>query len=231
MAKDDPVFHRPLRGWGRGGGPGHRGDGRALRKLAGAAPVFAGGRLEADLLCQRSGDGCPEGGVCRAAGRGPGPGRAVAALAPGPARRWTTPPGGTPVSPAARGSYRVLEDSGMDLPGPRKADPPVHLRRILVYSSANAAGAASARARKLATAAGDLDRLVRTAGTGFTPPLTPSPPAPQRSPQSAASRRTCAPRSAARHRQTSPVMALRPGRHRCRGRRRWLVCPADQPGS
>ena len=70
---------------------------------------------------------------------------------------------------AARGSYRVLEDGGMDLPGPRKADPPVHLRRILVYSTANAAGAASARARKLATAAGDLDRLVRTAGTRFHP--------------------------------------------------------------
>jgi hypothetical protein len=70
---------------------------------------------------------------------------------------------------AARGSYRVLEDGGMDLHGPRKADPPVHLRRILVYSSANAAGAASARARKLATAAGDLDRLVRTAGTRFHP--------------------------------------------------------------
>ena len=70
---------------------------------------------------------------------------------------------------AARGSYRVLEDGGMDLPGPRKADPPVHLRRILVYSTANAAGAAKARARKLATAAGDLDRLVRTAGTRFHP--------------------------------------------------------------
>ena len=69
---------------------------------------------------------------------------------------------------AARGSYRVLEDGGMDLPGPRKADPPVHLRRILVYSTANAAGAAKARARKLAAAA-DLDRLVRTAGTRFHP--------------------------------------------------------------
>ena len=70
---------------------------------------------------------------------------------------------------AARGSYRVLDDGGMDLPGPRKADPPVHLRRILVYSSANAAGAAKARARKLAAAADDLDRLVRTAGTRFHP--------------------------------------------------------------
>jgi Domain of unknown function (DUF4277) len=70
---------------------------------------------------------------------------------------------------AARGSYRVLEDGGMDLAGPRKTDPPVHLRRILVYSTANAAGAAKARARKLASAAGDLDRLVRTAGTRFHP--------------------------------------------------------------
>jgi Domain of unknown function (DUF4277) len=68
---------------------------------------------------------------------------------------------------AARGSYRVLEDGGMDLAGRRKADPPVHLRRILVYSSANAAGAARARALKLGKAAAELDKLVRTAGTRF----------------------------------------------------------------
>jgi len=37
-----------------------------------------------------------------------------------------------------------------------------------VHSPANAAGAAEARARKLA-AAGDLDRLARTAGTRFHP--------------------------------------------------------------
>jgi transposase len=71
--------------------------------------------------------------------------------------------------PAARGSYRVLEDGGMDLPGPRRTDPPVHLRRILVYSPANAEGQAKARARKLAKATGELDRLVRTAGTRFHP--------------------------------------------------------------
>jgi hypothetical protein len=70
---------------------------------------------------------------------------------------------------AARGMYRVLEDGGMDLAGPRKADPPVHLRRILVHSSANAAGQAKARALKLAKATGELDRLVRTAGTRFHP--------------------------------------------------------------
>jgi len=70
---------------------------------------------------------------------------------------------------AARGAYRVLEDDGMDLRGPRKADPPVHLRRILVYSSASAAGQAKARAAKLAKAATELDKLVRTAGTRFHP--------------------------------------------------------------
>src|SRR6266853_5619360 len=70
---------------------------------------------------------------------------------------------------AARGTYRVLEDGGMDIPGPRKSDPAVHLRRILVYSSANATGQAKARALKLAKAAGELDKLVRTAGTRFHP--------------------------------------------------------------
>ena len=43
------------------------------------------------------------------------------------------------------------------------------LRRILVYSSANAAGQAKARALKLAKAAAELDKLVRTAGTRFHP--------------------------------------------------------------
>jgi hypothetical protein len=71
---------------------------------------------------------------------------------------------------AARGTYRVLEDDdGMDIGGPRKSDPVVHLRRILVYSWANAAGQAKARALKLAKAAGELNRLVRTAGTRFHP--------------------------------------------------------------
>jgi len=70
---------------------------------------------------------------------------------------------------AERATYRVLEDGGMDLAGRRKADPPVHLRRILVHSSANAAGAAKARALKLSKAAAELDKLARTAGTRFHP--------------------------------------------------------------
>ena len=70
---------------------------------------------------------------------------------------------------AARGTYRVAEDDGMDIRGPRKSDPVVHLRRILVYSPANAAGQAKARALKLARAATELDKLVRIAGTRFHP--------------------------------------------------------------
>jgi transposase len=67
-----------------------------------------------------------------------------------------------------RGTYRVMEDT-MDLAGPRKKDPVVTLRRILVYSSANAAAQAKSRALKLAHARTDLDTLTRTAGTRHHP--------------------------------------------------------------
>ena len=119
----------------------------------------------------------------------------------------------------------------MDLTGPRKADPPVHLRRILVYSSASAAGAAKARARKLAKATADLDRLVRTAGTRFHPTAG-----------AVAARVTAIAASTARQgvsacrdhpgrlRQTSAVLAFRSGCARRRSRHRRLVRPAGQPG-
>src|SRR5260370_10363298 len=64
---------------------------------------------------------------------------------------------------AARGTYRVLEDDGMDIHGPRNSDPAVHLRRILVDCPANAAAQAKATAAKLAKAAAELANLVRTA--------------------------------------------------------------------
>jgi hypothetical protein len=67
-----------------------------------------------------------------------------------------------------RGSYRVCEDT-TDLAGPRKKDPVHRLRRILVYSTANAAAAAKARASKLARARTDLDTLTRTAGSRYHP--------------------------------------------------------------
>lgn len=63
-----------------------------------------------------------------------------------------------------RGSYRVCEDT-MDLAGPRKKDPVQTLRRILVYSTANATAQAKARSLRLAQARTDLDTLTRTAGT------------------------------------------------------------------
>jgi transposase len=67
-----------------------------------------------------------------------------------------------------RGSYRVCEDT-MELAGPRKKDPVHTLRRILVYSTANATAQAKARALKLAQARTDLDTLTRTAGTRHHP--------------------------------------------------------------
>src|SRR6266508_2793579 len=67
-----------------------------------------------------------------------------------------------------RGAYRVTEDT-MDLAGPRKKDRVHQLRRILVYSTANAAAAAKARTLKLAHARTDLDTLTRTAGTRHHP--------------------------------------------------------------
>ncbi|MDH6129248.1 transposase [Kitasatospora sp. GP82] len=65
--------------------------------------------------------------------------------------------------PAEREIYRVLEDVHT-LAGPRKGGPILTLRRILVHSTANAAGQRAARAKRLAKAAEDLDKLARAAG-------------------------------------------------------------------
>ena len=69
-----------------------------------------------------------------------------------------------------RGSYRVGEDT-MDLAGPRKKDPVLTLRRILVHSTANATAQAKARQLRLAQARTDLDTLTRTAGTRHHPTI------------------------------------------------------------
>src|SRR6266545_1876889 len=63
-----------------------------------------------------------------------------------------------------RDSYRVCEDT-MDLAGPRKKDPVLTLRRILVYSTANARQLRHTQART------DLDTLTRTAGTRHHPTI------------------------------------------------------------
>uniref|UniRef100_A0AAU2UW08 IS1634 family transposase n=1 Tax=Streptomyces sp. NBC_00003 TaxID=2903608 RepID=A0AAU2UW08_9ACTN len=65
--------------------------------------------------------------------------------------------------PAEREVYRVLEDVHT-LAGPRKRDPVLTLRRILVHSTANAAGQQATRAKRLAKAAEELDKLARAAG-------------------------------------------------------------------
>jgi transposase len=72
-------------------------------------------------------------------------------------------------TPAAdRGRWRVTEDT-MTLAGKRKKDPMLTLRRVFVHSTARAHAAATARAKKLDRATGDLDRLVRGLGSRHYP--------------------------------------------------------------
>jgi transposase len=74
-------------------------------------------------------------------------------------------------SPEQRGRWHVLEDSRpFEIRNPkRKSDPAITLRRIFVHSSARAAAAATSRAKKLARARDDLDRLTRGLGGRFYP--------------------------------------------------------------
>jgi transposase len=62
-----------------------------------------------------------------------------------------------------RERYRVLEDTHT-LKGPRKSDPELTVRRILVHSTANAAGQQAARDKRLTKAAEDLNKLASVAG-------------------------------------------------------------------
>jgi transposase len=67
-----------------------------------------------------------------------------------------------------RGRWRATEDT-MTLAGKRKRDPVHTLRRVFVHSTARAHAAATARAKKLQRATGDLDRLVRGLGSRHYP--------------------------------------------------------------
>ena len=67
-----------------------------------------------------------------------------------------------------RGSYRVIEDT-MTLTGKAKRDPILDIRRVFVWSSANAQAAKTNRARKLDRARDDLDRLERGLGSRHYP--------------------------------------------------------------
>ncbi len=71
-------------------------------------------------------------------------------------------------APEQRGHWHVREDV-MTLPGPRKRDPVLTLRRVFVHSSARATAATTARAKKLDRARDDLDRLTRGLGSRHYP--------------------------------------------------------------
>src|SRR5258708_3719662 len=67
-----------------------------------------------------------------------------------------------------RGTYRVLEDR-WTMRGKAKRDPSLDLRRVFVWSSADAGAAVKARAKKLERATEDLDSLTRGLGGRFYP--------------------------------------------------------------
>ena len=71
-------------------------------------------------------------------------------------------------APEDRGRYHVREDT-MVVAGKRKADPALTVRRVFVWSSARAAAAAHARAKKLDRARDDLGRLERGLGSRHYP--------------------------------------------------------------
>jgi transposase len=66
-------------------------------------------------------------------------------------------------APAAREVYRVLQDVH-EMAGPRKRDPVLRVRRVLVHSTGNAKGQQAARDKRLARATEDLDKVCRGAG-------------------------------------------------------------------
>src|SRR6266568_1769558 len=137
----------------------------ALKQIAGPRPFLVVGDSKLISYTNAAAMGTQRAGFVAPLAAARVPAGLFAALPPGAGTAVDYTAGRDAGKPAAaRGVYRVLEDGGMDLAGPRKADPPVHLRRILVYSSANAAGQAKARALKLAKATGELSRLVRTDG-------------------------------------------------------------------
>jgi transposase len=68
-----------------------------------------------------------------------------------------------PTPTGGRATYRVIEDTWW-MSGPRKADRALALRKVFVWSSANAGAAAASRAKKLARATEDLDSLTRGLG-------------------------------------------------------------------
>ena len=227
-----PVFHRPYSG-GAAEVAQVTGAMTALKQIAGPRPFLLVGDSKLISYTNAAAMDAQGAGFVAPLAASRVPAGLFAALPPGAgtAVDYTAErDAGKPA--AARGSYRVLEDGGMDLPGPRKTDPPVHLRRILVYSTANAEGAG--QSPRPQTRHGR-----RGAGPAGAHRRNPVSPHRRRGRRPRQDDRRQAPRGdlpahhdhPGRRRQTRPVLALRPGRHRRRGRHRRLVRPADQPGA
>jgi hypothetical protein len=157
-----PVFHRAY-----GGGAAEvaqvAGAMTALKQIAGRRPFLLVGDSKLISYTNAAAMSTQRAGFVALLGAARVPSGLFAALPPGTGTAVDCTAGRDAGKPAAaRGIYRVLEDGGMDLAGPRKTDPPVHLRRCA------------------------------PPGPGFTPPRTPSPPASGQSPQSAAPGLACA---------------------------------------
>jgi transposase len=158
-----PVWHRAYDG-GAGEVAQVAGAMRALRQLAGPRRFLVVGDSKLVSYANLRGIMAAEVEFIAPASKTYVPAEVLAALDPAAA---------TPVDYLAerdqgkpaeqRGSYRVLEDT-MTLAGKRKADPLLRVRRVLVWSSARAGAAATARARKLDRARDDLQRLQRGLG-------------------------------------------------------------------
>jgi len=72
-------------------------------------------------------------------------------------------------APEDRGRYRVGEDTWAMAPAKSKKGEAIMLRRVFVWSSADAGAAAKSRAKKLARATEDLDALARGLGSRHYP--------------------------------------------------------------
>jgi transposase len=128
-----------------------------------------------------------------------------------------------------RETYRVLEDTHV-LSGPRKRDPEVEVRRILVHSTGNAKGQQRARDKRLAKAREDLDKLQRSAGGRY---YNTAEKIAARIGVITKTRRVtgCLHTEITADDTGRPhlALALRPGRAPGRSGRRWLVRAADHP--
>jgi transposase len=163
-----PVFHRAYDG-GAGEVAQVAGAMRALRQLAGERRFLLVGDSKLVSYANLRDLLAAEVDFIAPASKTYVPTQVVAALnvaAAAPVEYLAERDQGKP--PDQRGSYRVIEDT-MTIAGRRTTDPVLRVRRVLVWSSARAQAAATARARKLERARDDLERLQRGLGSRHYP--------------------------------------------------------------